>query len=438
MVTPRPPSPEALGDPNGEEDRERCLVLPCTPLTAVNADRLLGTTPGTRSGETEAPPLRRPGLALLVISMAQLMVVLDGTIVNIALPSIQRALHFSPVNLEWVVNAYALAFGGLLLLGGRLGDLFGRRRLFVTGLLAFSAGSLAGGLATNSTWLILARAAQGVGGAIAAPTALSLIADTFPQGPARNRAVGVYAAMSAAGGAIGLVLGGVITDVASWRWVLFVNVPIGVLVAIVVPSVLPRSSRTPGRLDVPGAVTATGGMSLLVYGLARATTHGWSHSATIGTLAAAAALLAAFVAIESRGTHPILPLHLLADRNRAGTYGVMVCLSCSIFAVSFFLTQLFQNIFGYSPLRAGFAFLPFSFGVALTSEGTARLVGRFGPRPPVTVGPLFVAGALAWLSRVHTTSTYAGDVLGPLLLLSLGLGLTLVPLTLGATAGVQP
>ena len=432
------PPPSAFGEPTDsrrDQGGDQRPVLQCAPLTGINADRLLGVT-AIPTRDTEDTVDRR-GFALVLISTAQLMVVLDATIVNIALPSIQRALHFSPVNLEWVVNAYALAFGGLLLLGGRLGDVFGRRRLFVTGLVAFSAGSLAGGFATSSTWLILARAAQGVGGAISAPTALSLIADTFPQGPARNRAMGVYAAMSAAGGAIGLVLGGIITEIASWRWVLFVNVPIGMLVVSAAPAVLPRSRRTPGRVDLPGAVSVTAGMTLLVYGLARTTTHGWSDSLTVGTLASVAVLVVAFVAIESRGTHPILPLHLLADRNRAGAYGIMLCLASSIFGVSFFMTQLFQNVFRYSPLRAGLAFLPFSFGVALTSEATAKLVGRLGPRSPMTIGPLLVAVALAWLSRVDPASTYARDVLGPVLLLSVGLGLTLVPLTLGATTGVR-
>src|ERR1700738_2794141 len=230
------------------------------------------------------PLPRNLGLALAVIAAAQLMVVLDATIVNIALPSIQRALQFTPTGLEWVINAYSLTFGGLLLLGGRAGDLFGRRRMFTTGIVLFTLGSLAGGFANSDVWLIAARAAQGVGAAIVAPTALSLIADTFSEGPARNRALGVYAAVAGAGGALGLLLGGILTDFASWRWVLFVNVPIGIILAIAAPRVLAASERRAGRLDLPGALTVTAGMVLLVYGLTSAATNGWTNTMTLMSL----------------------------------------------------------------------------------------------------------------------------------------------------------
>src|SRR5947209_6857784 len=233
---------------------------------------------------------RSPGLALAVIAVAQLMVVLDVAVVNVALPSIQRALHFSATNLEWVVNAYAIAFGGLLLLGGRAGDLFGRRRMFILGTLVFTGGSLAGGLATTSTLLIAARAVQGIGGAIMAPTALSLLADTFPEGPQRNRALGVYSGVSAAGGALGLVLGGVITTYLSWRWILFINVPVGVLLALAAPQVFVAAERRSGRLDLPGAASVTAGVAILVYGLSRAATHGWSSPETVALLVVAAIL----------------------------------------------------------------------------------------------------------------------------------------------------
>src|SRR5467141_4031931 len=247
-----------------------------------------------------SPPPGNLSLALIVIAVTQLMVVLDGTIVNIALPSIQRALKFSPTDLEWVINAYALTFGGLLLLGGRAGDLFGRRRMFVAGIVLFTLGSLAGGFATNGTWLIIARAAQGIGAAIVAPTALSLIADTFREGPDRNRALGVYGAVAGAGGALGLLLGGLLTSFATWRWVLFVNVPIGIVLAIVAPRVLAASPGRDGRLDLPGAFTATGGMVLLVYGLSHAATNGWTDMVTLASLGISAVLLLVFVAIESR------------------------------------------------------------------------------------------------------------------------------------------
>jgi len=253
---------------------------------------------------------------------------------------------------------YALAFGGLLLLGGRAGDLFGRRRVFIIGVLVFTLGSLAGGFATSASWLIAARVAQGVGGAIVAPTALSLVAVTFPEGPARNRALGVYAAVSGAGGALGLLLGGLITNYFSWRWVLFVNVPIGILLAFVAPRVLAASEGKPGRLDLPGAISVTAGMSLLVYGLSKAATSGWSSSLTLGPIGAAVVLLTTFIVIELRSAQPLMPLRIFASRNRSGAYAVRFLIGAALASLLFFLTQFMQNILGYSPLKAGLAFLP--------------------------------------------------------------------------------
>ena len=309
--------PSDWGGQNG--GRQDCPVLPCLPHTAINADRL---DQGGLAGpsDTDAGQSRRLAAALIVISSAQLMVVLDATIVTVALPSMRRALHFSTVDLQWVISAYTLAFGGLLLLGGRLGDVLGRRRMFVLGLGVFSLASLAGGIATSSAWLIAARALQGAGGAIAAPTALALVGDTFPEGPARTQALGVYAAMSGAGGAIGLLLGGILTDIASWRWVLFVNVPIGALVVIAAPRVLSRSAPRGGRLDIPGGLTATAAITALVYGLVRAPAQGWTARTTATSLAAALVLLVAFVVIEVRSDHPMLPLRLLTSRNRTASY----------------------------------------------------------------------------------------------------------------------
>src|SRR5712692_2954681 len=290
------PPPKVLGaELNNRRQRSGSSLMSTEISTASDTARKITPLP------------RNLGLALAVIAIAQLMVVLDVTIVNIALPSIQRALHFSPTGLEWVINAYSLTFGGLLLLGGRAGDLFGRRRMFTTGIVLFTLGSLAGGFATSDVWLIVARAAQGIGAAIVAPTALSLIADTFSEGSHRNRAMGVYAAVAGAGGAAGLLLGGLLTDLASWRWVLFVNVPIGVVLAIVAPRVLAASPRRPGRLDLPGALTATAGMVLLVYGLSRAATYGWTDMMTLTALGLAVLLLLVFVAIESRSQHALMP-----------------------------------------------------------------------------------------------------------------------------------
>ena len=296
----------------------------------------------------------RPGLALLVLATAQLMVVLDATIVNVALPHIQRALGFSGTNLEWVVNAYALTFGGLLLLGGRAGDLLGRRKMFIAGLLLFSAASLAGGFADSQAFLLTARAVQGAGGALVAPAALSLITTTFAEGPPRTRAFGVYAAMSIAGGAIGLIGGGLLTTYASWRWVLFVNVPIGAAVALAAPRVLAESPRRRGRFDLPGAITGTAGVAALVYGLISAATSAngvshWGDAKVIASLAAAAVLLAAFAVIETRSRYALLPVRLLRDRNRTGAYLSYAGVGIFIFGMFFFLTVFMQAVWGYSP-----------------------------------------------------------------------------------------
>ena len=384
------------------------------------------------------PEARNLNLALIVIALAQLMVVLDVAIVNVALPSIQRELHFAAADLEWVVNAYAIAFGGLLLLGGRTGDLFGRRRMFVIGSILFTAGSLAGGLATSSTLLIIARAAQGVGAAVLAPTALSLLAATFPQGPQRNRALGVYSGVSAGGGAIGLLMGGIITNYFSWRWIMFVNVPIGLLLAFAAPRVLPRSEGRPGRLDLPGAVTVTAGVSLLVYGLARVATHDWSDNVTRATLAVAVALLVTFTALESRGRSPLMPLRIFANRNRSGAYGLSLAIGASLSGMLFVLTLFLQNVLGFSPLQAGFAFLPTALGVIVGAALTSRLIGRVGPRVPMTTGALMAAIGMFWLSAVTVHASYFTDVFGPLVVLAVGLGMAFVSTSVTAISGVSP
>ncbi|HYW27439.1 MAG TPA: MFS transporter [Terriglobales bacterium] len=378
---------------------------------------------------------RRLTAALIVIAFAQLMVVLDTTIVNVALPSIQRALGFAPTDLEWVVNAYALAFGGLLLLGGRAGDLFGRRRMFVAGVLLFAAGSFAGGLATSPVWLIAARVVQGAGGAIVAPTALSLIADTFQEGAARNRALGVYAGAAGSGGAVGLILGGLITNSFSWRWVLFVNVPIALVLAVAAPRVLPASGRRSGRLDLPGAVTATSAVTLLVYGLSRAATHAWSDQLTVLALGAGAALLLAFLLIELRSEQPLVPLRLFANRSRSGAYVLRMVAGATTLSILFFLTQIMQNVLGYSPLKAGFAFLPLAVGVVVTAQVTSRVVGRIGPRLPITLGALLTSAGMLWLSRLPHDAAYVHDILGPLVTLSVGIGLIFFPTTVVAVSG---
>ena len=393
--------------------------------------------PADQQVDQQASANARRGLALVLICAVQMMVILDGTIVNIALPAIQRELHFSATGLEWVIAAYALAFGGLLLLGGRSGDLFGRRRMFVVGVGLFTVASLVGGLATSPAMLIAARVAQGVGGAIASPTALALIQSTFPEGRERARAMGVYAAMSGAGGSLGLLLGGILTDVASWRWVLFVNVPIGAVVALAAPRVHSTTATRAGRLDLPGALSVTIGMTSLVYGLSHAAASGWSNGVTVGSLVVAVVLLATFVAIETNSSHALMPLRIFADRNRAGAYAVMTALASAMFGTFFFITQFVQDILGYSPLKAGVAFLPMTIGIGGTATLASRLVGRFGNRGLMTVGPLLASGGLTLLSFVGPHSAYPA-IIGPLLMIAVGMGSTFVPLTLTVMSRVQP
>jgi EmrB/QacA subfamily drug resistance transporter len=379
----------------------------------------------------------RLGLALLVLATAQLMVVLDATIVNVALPHIQRALGFSGSGLEWVVNAYALAFGGLLLLGGRAGDLLGRRKMFIAGLLLFSAASLAGGFADSQAFLLTARAVQGVGGALVAPAALSLITNTFPEGPPRTRALSVYAAMSIAGGAIGLIGGGLLTTYVSWRWVLFVNVPIGAAVALAAPRVLTETPRRRGQFDLPGAITGTGGIAALVYGLvsAAASPDGvshWGDAKVIASLAAAAVLLAAFAVIETRSPQALLPVRLLRDRNRTGAYLSYLGVGIFIFGMFFFLTVFMQAVWGYSALKTGVAYLPFTAALLVASGTAAQLMPKIGARPILLTGSALSTGGLYWLSRISEHDSYAGAVLGPTLIIGAGLALLFVTLSLVA------
>lgn len=380
----------------------------------------------------------RHGLALAVISIAQLMIVLDATVMNVALPSIKNDLGFSSAGLTWVITAYSLTFGGLLLFGGRTGDLFGRRRMFMFGVGVFALASLVGGFAESEAWLIIARAAQGVGGAIAAPTALSLIATTFEEGDERNRAFGVYAAMAASGGALGLLLGGFLTDFASWRWALFINAPIGLLVLALAPRVLPESKGSGARLDIPGAVTITAGMSSLVYGLTSAATDGWGDSVTIGALVAAAVLVLAFIVIELKHPAPLMPLHILSDRNRTGAYLVMLFLAGALFSCFFFSSQYLQVVHGFSPVRTGLAFLPMPATIMFMSLVVVRrLIPRIGVRPFLITGPLAASAAMYVFSTLDVDSTYL-HLLAGLLLLGFGMGCVFVPLTVTAVAGVPP
>jgi EmrB/QacA subfamily drug resistance transporter len=364
------------------------------------------------------------------------MVVLDATIVNIALPHIQAALEFSTTDLTWVVSAYTLTFGGLLLLGGRAGDILGRRRVFMTGILLFTFASLLGGLAQEPWQLLAARAMQGMGGAIASPTSLALITTTFAEGPERNRAFGVFAAVSAGGGAIGLLAGGMLTEWLDWRWVLFVNVPIGVLIAVLAPMYINESERHPGRFDIAGALTSTAGMASLVYGFIRAAEDGWRDGLTIGSFGAAAVLLLAFAFIETRAREPITPLRMFADRNRSGTYVIMLSLAAAMFGMFFYIVLFVQNVLGYSPISAGVAFLPVTVAIVIGAGLSQRFLPVLGPKPFMVTGATLVAIGLGWQALIKPDSSYVGGVLGPMLVFGCGMGLNFVTLTLTAVSGV--
>jgi EmrB/QacA subfamily drug resistance transporter len=390
---------------------------------------------------TEAPPshaTRNGGLALAVICVAQLMVILDATVVNVALPSIRRDLDFSLDNLTWVITAYSLAFGGLLLFGGRTGDLFGRRRMFMIGIALFAGASLIGGFSNNEVMLIIARAAQGAGGAIAAPTALALLATTFTEPAARARAFGVFAAMGASGGALGLLLGGVLTDYASWRWALFINAPIGAIVLFLAPRVLNESQGSGTKLDLPGAVSVTAGMSTLVYGLTKAARDGWGSTTTLVTLGIAAVLLIAFVTIELRSNHPLMPFRIFANRNRTGAYLIMLFLAGAMFTTFYFLAQYLQNVHGWSPFHTGIAFLPMPATIMFMSIVVVRrLIPKIGIRPFLTVGPILAIAAMVSFTHLDASSSY-WPFLGSILLLGVGMGCSFVPLTMTAVNGVAP
>ncbi|MDT4959205.1 MAG: hypothetical protein QOG07_3073 [Pseudonocardiales bacterium] len=383
-------------------------------------------------------PHGHPGLVLTLILSSQLMVVLDATIVNIALPDIKSALNFSPAGLSWVVNAYTLTFGGLLLLGARAGDILGRRRTFLTGIALFTLASLIGGFAQTSGQLLAARAVQGIGGALASPSALALLMTMFPQGRERTRAVGLYTAVSIGGSAVGLIAGGMLTQWVSWRWVLFVNAPIGLAVFALSRLVLPETPRRTGRFDLTGALTSTIGMAALVYGFVHAATAGWGDPATLGSFAVGVALLVGFVLTELRAPSPITPLRLFADRNRSTSYVARLLLVAGMMGMFFFLTQFLQEVLGYSALKTGFAFLPLTAVLFVASMLSARvLVERFQSRTLMTGGIALSTTGLLWLTQLSETSTY-GSLLGPLLVFGIGNGIAFVPLTTAALDGVEP
>jgi EmrB/QacA subfamily drug resistance transporter len=377
-------------------------------------------------------------VALAIMLGAQLMIILDATVVNIALPHIQTGLHFSETNLSWVLNAYTLTFGGLLLLGGRAGDILGRRRMFIAGIAIFTVASLAGGLATTSGMLLAARAVQGVGGALASPAVLALVVSSFPEGKERAKALGIYVGVVTGGSSLGLVLGGVITEWLSWRWVLFINVPIGILVLVATPLFVTETPRQSGKFDLVGAITSTGGMALLVYGFIQAATDGWGSHTAIASFVVAIALLTAFLLNESRVSQPITPLRLFADVSRSGSFVARLLLVAGMFGMFYFLTQFLQDVLGFSALKAGFAFLPMTFALFAVSRYAPKLIPRFGPKPLMIAGMLPVIAGMTWLSQVSASTSYWTGVLPPMLLFGIGMGVVFVPLTTVSLAGVRP
>ncbi|WP_214103885.1 MFS transporter [Acrocarpospora catenulata] len=375
-------------------------------------------------------------VTLAIIAVTQLMLILDSTIVTIALPGMAADLGFTPTGLSWVINAYMLAFGGLLLLGGRTGDILGRRRALLWGVAIFTVASLAGGFATTPEWLILSRIAQGAGGALAGPATLALITGNFPQGPVRTRALAVFTSVGAAGAAIGLLAGGVLTDWVSWRWVMFVNVPIGLLIALFTPRFVGETPRQPGRFDLAGAFTSTFGMTALVYGLIRAAALGWDDRLALGAFVLAVGLLAAFLVTERRAAQPIMPLRLLAAPERAAAYLGMMLLPAAMISTFFFLTQFVQSELGFSPLAAGLAFLPLTVAIFGVSQLTPRLVGRIRPWRHAAGGMVLVAAGMLWISRIDPGTGYVTGILGPIVLLGLGMGGALMPLSMTIVNGV--
>ena len=378
-------------------------------------------------------------LVLVIACLAQFMVVLDNTIVNVALPSIQHGLQFSPANLQWVVNAYTLIFGGFLLLGGRAADLLGRRRLFVAGVALFAGASMLNGLAQSSTMLILGRGLQGLGGALVSPAALSIIMTTFQDNAERTRALGVWSAIAAGGAAFGLLLGGVLTDLVSWRCNFFVNVPVGIATVFLALRFVPESRAELGhrRFDVLGATTVTAGLLAIVFGIVKAQAWGWGAGRTLGVIGVGVALLALFVALEARSPAPLVRLSIFRVRSLATADAVMMLVASAMFGMFFFASLYVQDVLGYSPLKAGLAFLPISLGIIVGAGISQGIIKRFGVRNVSVLGLLLATAGLLYLTQLPVHGHYVSDLLVGLMPMSIGMGLVFVPITLLGTSGVS-
>jgi EmrB/QacA subfamily drug resistance transporter len=366
------------------------------------------------------------------------MMAIDATIVNIALTKIQESLHFSAIGLAWVLNSYLLAFGGLLLLGGRAGDMFGRRRVMIAGTALFTCASVVGGLAGNPGTLIGARAFQGVGAALAAPNTLALIANNFEEGTPRNKALSIYSATAATGTSIGLILGGVLTSWASWRWIQFVNIPIGVVVLALAPLCIKETEPHQGRFDIVGTITGTAGVALLVYALIRAPENGWGDPVTVICFVISVIMFTIFLTAERRVSHPIVPLRLFADRNRSAAYLNMLMFTATILSLFYFLSQFIQKVLGFSPFMAGLAFLPMTLGMFAVARVVPPLLARFSPKSFMVTGALLMTITAIWLSQVSSSDTYLTGILGPMLLFGIGAGCCVMPTNVTILTGIQP
>jgi len=387
----------------------------------------------------ELPPnAGRAATGIAIVLVAQLMLVLDATVVNVALPRIDTALGFGPASLSWVLNAYTLAFGGLLLLGGRLGDVFGRLKVFEAGLAVFTLASALGGLAQTPGQLVAARTLQGVGAALAAPSVLALLTTSAPDEAARNRAFALFGAVSSGGASIGLLLGGLLTDVGSWRWTLFINVPIGIAVLLLAPRYVEETQRRPGRFDVVGAVAATLGAVSLVWALIGTPEHGWTSARTLGGFALGLALLALLARTEVRHPHPLVRPVLVRNRRRVAALAVMALVIGANLSMFFLVVQYVQRVLGFGPMASGVAFLPFSLGIFAVSRVTPRLLTRLGPGAMIMIGTAALTGGYAWLSSIGTTDDYLGAVFGPMLIAGLATGFVFMPVTATVLGGVEP
>ncbi len=418
-----------------ESSADEDVVNTLGPTSPTSGDR-----GAQRGGAPEHPPDRARWMVLVIVSIAQLMIVLDISIVNIALPDAQKALGFSNGDRQWIVTAYSLAFGALLLFGGRLADLVGRKHMFIAGLIIFAAASLLGGISPSFQVLVTARAIQGVAGAMLAPAALSLLTTTFPDSKERATAFSVFGAVAGSGAAVGLLLGGVLTEFLSWRWTLFINVVFAGVALLGAMRYLHRERphERPG-LDVPGTILVSAGLFCLVYGFSNAESHSWSTPSTWGFIVVGGVLLLAFCAWTARAADPLLPPRIVLDRDRGGSFLAMFITGAGIFGVFLFLTFFLQTSLGYSPVRTGLAFLPMVIALMITATAAStRLLPRFGPKLLIPPGMMLAAGGMAWLTGISLTSSYVTDILGPLIMLGAGLGLVFAPALNSATYGVGP